>query len=122
MVVPDLRAIVEEYLNARGVDASEPSLADRVNVRLMLRDASAPTGALPYRMYKVVKDFHSHKWMYDAQSLASRLREAGFADVQQRDFLDSRIAGIEEVEAAGRVLDGAGVCVEGIKPLMATAG
>ena len=42
--------------------------------------------------------------------------QADFVDVHQSDFRQSLIEGIEEVEESERVLDGAGVCIEGIKP------
>jgi hypothetical protein len=35
--------------------------------------------------------------------------------VSERGYLQSEIPGIEEVEEAGRVLDGAGICVEARK-------
>lgn len=116
IVVPDLEAIAKEYVSSLKYEEGEGSAADRMNERLHLRGASAPSGKLPYRLYSLIKDFHLHKWMYDAGSLSSRLRDAGFAGVRQRGFLDSQIPGIEEVEATSRVLHGAGVCVEGTKP------
>jgi hypothetical protein len=54
--------------------------------------------------------------MYDADSLAFHFREAGLEEVGERPYLDSRIAGIREVERAERLLDGQGIAVEGIKP------
>jgi hypothetical protein len=68
-----------------------------------------------YRLYTTLKDFHSHKWMYDADSLSRYFREAGFTEVQQMRFLESRIDGIEEVEEASRVLRGEGIIIEGVK-------
>jgi hypothetical protein len=54
--------------------------------------------------------------MYDADSLIGHFEDAGFREVRECGFLESRIKGIEEVEQAERVLNGAGICVEGIKP------
>jgi len=54
--------------------------------------------------------------MYDADSLISHLNLAGFVEVQEMAFHQSRIVKIEQVEDAGRVLNGAGICVEGVKP------
>jgi hypothetical protein len=45
------------------------------------------------------------------------LEQAGFMEVAVRAVHDSRIADIEKVEWAVRVVKGAGICVEGIKPL-----
>ena len=74
LVVPDLRAAVDEYVS--GGDA------DSLNERLGLRDRQPPSGNPAYRMYSALKDFHSHKWMYDEASLSSRLEAAGFEDVR----------------------------------------
>ena len=54
--------------------------------------------------------------MYDDDSLIRYFSLTGFVDVQEMDFLQSRIERIEQVEDGGRVLNGAGICVEGIKP------
>jgi hypothetical protein len=43
------------------------------------------------------------------------MENAGFTVVSEKGYLQSDIPGIEEVEEAGRVLDGAGICVEGKK-------
>jgi len=37
------------------------------------------------------------------------------SQVETRGPLDSRIAGIEDVEDPGRIVEGAGMCVEGVK-------
>lgn len=55
----------------------------------------------------------SHKWMYDAESLIGYLEAAGFHEVAQMEFCRSAIPGIEEVERPDRVLNVAGVCIEG---------
>jgi SAM-dependent methyltransferase len=120
LVVPDLRAAVAEYLGeGRYADSDEKgaelSRADRLNERLALRDRRPPGGNLPYRLYGALKDFHSHKWMYDAESLIARFEAAGFDDVRELGYLDSRIDGIEAVELRKRVIDECGVCIEGVK-------
>ena len=90
--------------------------ADRMNRRLLFRNPAPPAGNLIYRIYSALKDFHSHKWMYDADSLMEHFRWVGFVEVQQMQFRRSRIEGIEKIELPDRVLNGAGICVEGIKP------
>ena len=120
MVVPDLKAFVEDYLGTRSVwwpeEPFQPrTAADRLNRNLMLRSHSRPNGSLPVRLYHALTDLHSHKWMYDAESLAHHLREAGFEDVEARGYLESRISGLEEVERADRVLEGQGIAVEGVR-------
>jgi len=120
IVVPDLRAIVEEYLGngaSKGQKSGSESLrpADQMNQRLLMRWPAAPSSLL-YRIYNSCQDFHSHKWMYDADSLIFLFKGAGFAQIEQRECHDSGIAGIQEVEDPSRILDGAGICVEGVKP------
>jgi len=108
LVVPDLRAAVDEYVSAGD--------ADLLNERLALRERYPPSGNPAYRIYSSLKDFHSHKWMYDARSLASRLEAAGFEDVLEMGYLESRIEAIEAVELRHRVIDEHGVCIEGVRP------
>lgn len=114
LVVPDIRAIISEYLDNVPAPDDTPA-ADRVNERLLLRERSRGTRGLLYSFYTSATDFHSHKWMYDGESLAWHMRNAGFTEVSIRDFCDSGIEDIEAIEQASRVLHGAGVCVEGVK-------
>ncbi|HYA23181.1 MAG TPA: methyltransferase domain-containing protein [Terriglobales bacterium] len=115
VVVPDLHSMVVDYLNRRR--AGTMSAADNLNARLAFRSPAPPAGNVFVRSYAVWKDFHSHKWMYDSDSLIHYLEAAGFHQVAQMEFLKSSIPGIEEVEQPERVLDGAGICIEGKKPL-----
>ena len=120
LVVPDLRAAVIEYLQEipdGSCDILDASAADRLNRRLLLRQPSVPARSFLYRWYSA-NDFHSHKWMYDAESLAHHLRRAGFDEVEERGLHDSRIADIEQIECPGRVAGGAGVCIEAIRPMV----
>lgn len=122
IVVPDLRAIAEEYLGnngseGRGSGPEFPRPADKMNQRLLMRwPLPASSSNVLYRIYNSWQDFHSHKWMYDADSLMALFRETGFVQVEQKDCHVSQIPGIGEVEDPSRILDGAGVCVEGVKP------
>ena len=116
MVVPDLRAIIEEYNHRDSVENASVKKADRFNDRMLLRARRPPSGNFLYRIYSLLNDFHSHKWMYDADSLTKCLQDAGFIDVQEMAFCDSRISSIEDIEVPERVLDGAGICVEGVRP------
>jgi SAM-dependent methyltransferase len=120
LVVPDLHFLVVDYLHGRNggsTAANRWTAADRLNERLAFRSAQPPGGNLLFRFYALWKDFHSHKWMYDSDSLGHALEIAGFAPVVKREFRCSEIPGIEEVEEPGRVLDGVGICVEGRKSL-----
>ena len=90
--------------------------ADELNRRLAFRQPNLPTGSFFHRMYTKWKDLHSHKWMFDAESLAKHMSVAGFVAVRQREFCESLIPEINKIEEADRVMNGAGICVEGIRP------
>ncbi len=120
VVVPDLKAIFLEYSGKKIFHDSltnnnKINIADRLNMRLSMRNPNPPSGSIVFRIYATLKDFHSHKWMYDADSLIKYFELSGFANVKLMQFRKSRINGIEDVEKARRVLNGAGICVEGIK-------
>lgn len=121
VVVPDLRAIVDEYLangtfkdNGAGSESLRP--AEQFNRRLLMRWPTPASSNLLYRVYTSWQDFHSHKWMYDEDSLIKLFAGTGFVDVERKDCHQSRIAGIQDVEDPSRIRDRAGVCVEGVKP------
>ncbi len=113
IVVPDLHSLVEDYLTCRR--DGDKAAADTLNERLAFRSPAPPSGNIFTRSYAIWKDFHSHKWMYDSDSLTHYLEAAGFREVSRKEFLRSEICGIEEVEEATRVLNGAGICIEGKK-------
>jgi SAM-dependent methyltransferase len=120
LVVPDLRSMVARYLQNKNGGSPSPServaAADKLNEKLGFRSPAAPGGNFLFKFYSIWKDFHHHKWMYDSDSLIHYMEAAGFAGVSEREYLHSDIPAIEEVEEAGRVLEGAGICVEGKKP------
>jgi SAM-dependent methyltransferase len=120
LVVPDLRFMVEDYLNTRNgkrlPGSDKASAADHLNERLGFRRPVPPGGNLLLKFYALSKDFHSHKWMYDSDSLCRYMEVAGFEGVVEKGFRQSDIPGIDEVEHEIRVLGGEGICVEGKKP------
>jgi ubiquinone/menaquinone biosynthesis C-methylase UbiE len=121
LVVPDLHSIVMEYLEEKASDTSsknceETSAADRLCSRLAMRPVAPFKDNILYRFYTAFKDFHSHKWSYDSESLIMHLHAAGFSQIFQKQFLDSLIPDIKEVERENRIMNGAGICVEGTKP------
>lgn len=127
MVVPDLRAIIDEYwahtsFEQPTKESGEPRPADKVNMRLLMRSMDPPSGNLLYRLYSALYDFHSHKWMYDTDSLSAYFQWAGFMDIGEMAYKQSRIDDIESVEQPDRLLNGAGVCVEGVKPKIIRTG
>jgi predicted SAM-dependent methyltransferase len=120
MLVPDLGALIREYRgegSAEGHgDTAEGDPARRLCQKLLMRVEQSPRRGLIYSMYTARTDFHTHKWMYDGPSLVKVMTEAGLTEVRERGFRDSGIPHIDKVEAPGRVLNGAGVAAEGIKP------
>jgi ubiquinone/menaquinone biosynthesis C-methylase UbiE len=119
LVVPDLYHMVDTYLkNKMGqifpVNGTATP-ADYLNERLGFRLPNPTEGNILRKVYTSWKDFHSHKWMYDSESLINYLRLAGFEHVSHKQFLESDVEGIADVEEAERVLNGAGICVEGTK-------
>jgi predicted SAM-dependent methyltransferase len=122
LVVPNLEVLVEEYLRDR--DSEGPfrdSPGDRLCRRLDMCPPQQGRGHLLYRLYSSVKDFHTHKWMYDGESLWRQLSEAGFVSISRKAYLESAIAGMEEVERKERFDNHRGICLEGMKPLAPAA-
>lgn len=121
VVVPDLRAIVDEYLGngtskSKAMDGKSLRPAELFNQRLLMRWPTPASSNLLYRIYNAWQDFHSHKWMYDEDSLVTLFIRTGFAEVERRDCFESRISDIHQVEDPSRIRNGEGVCVEGVKP------
>jgi SAM-dependent methyltransferase len=121
VVVPDLKNCVREYLGERPFGELSPSQkalppGDLLNERLLMRWPSPSKRLTLYRIYELSEDFHSHKWMYDEDSLSSLIRSVGFASVMRKEYAESLIQNITHVEDSSRILNGAGVCIEGRKP------
>jgi len=121
MLVPDLRAICEEYFGLRKLDwhSDQPVPAcagDLVNRRLLMREPNPGAGGIASRANRALFDLHSHKWMFDGESLAHHMASVGFVECRVRGFLESDIPGIADVEMSSRIEGGQGVCVEGRKP------
>ncbi|MHB8624641.1 MAG: class I SAM-dependent methyltransferase [Aggregatilineales bacterium] len=117
LVVPDLYRIAQYYVTIYDqAKYKDVPPADQFMRQLLIISEQPPSAFSLYRMYQNSKDFHRHKWMYDAHSLSRMMLRGGFVEVEQKDYLKSRIDRIGEVEIASRVQDGAGICIEGIKP------
>ncbi len=109
LVLPDLKTIASSYLRDHRSDA-----AMRFNQSLLMREEISPRGLIG-RLKALFADHHSHKFMYDVPLLVKDLKDAGYREVSETSYLDSRIPEISDVERAGRVLDGAGIIVEALK-------
>jgi predicted SAM-dependent methyltransferase len=123
-LVPDLEAIVREYLGQLEMkwfdDAEEERLRDdpgrRLCSRLIFRNEGPVKGNWLYRTFQAQRDYHLHKWMYDGPSLVKLMAEAGFVDVQTRGYLQTAIPRLDGVEQPRRIENGNGVAAEGRKP------
>jgi predicted SAM-dependent methyltransferase len=120
-VVPDLGALCGEYAGEVHIDWNRPEQvpackADRMNLRLLMREPTPGSRTLAGRINQRLFDFHSHKWMFDEESLSHHMTEAGFVDCRRRGHLDSDIPDIGAVELASRVEGGQGLVIEGRKP------
>jgi hypothetical protein len=59
---------------------------DRLNRRLLLRSPEPSSGGIVLRTYTALKDLHSHKWMYDANSPIIHFQQTGFAKVRGNEI------------------------------------
>jgi len=117
-LVPDLHALVEEYLGQRKLGGEitgvEDDPARNFNYRLYIMPEAPQQRGLLYRLYTNNSNFHQHKQMYDAASLQRLMEEAGFGNCRPQLPLQSQIPMLELVEKSDRTFGGA--IVEGIKP------
>lgn len=120
IIVPDLHAIVREYLGDRPFGEPSSSAktlpADLLNERLLMRWPPPAKRNVLLQIYEAWQGFRFHKWMYDEQSLAVLLHSVGFVDIVRRNYGESLIPNITDVEEPSRILNNAGVCLEGRKP------
>lgn len=119
IVVPDLRAMIEEYLNNLSLDCEGNQTngmmrAHRLNVRMGFYPPAPPSGPFLYRLYKRFQSA-DHKWLWDEESLSACFIKTGFADVSRMPYQQSRIPDIAEIEQTAHVSDGE-LAIEGIKP------
>lgn len=111
LMVPDLQTLVSQYLKQKQNNNKENGCAADVFVEsLLLKLPIASTGNWMYNIYNALTDFHTHKWMYDAESLIGCLQKAGFVEVSKKSRYESRIEDIKIIEL------NQGLCVEGVKP------
>lgn len=120
IVVPDLESAILEYMgksrfgSKNNKYAHEPP-ADRLQRRIFLRTLHPPKGHLLTRIYNTLKDYNTHKWMYDQKSLKNIMKQAGFTNLKKMPFHKSKIKGIHKIEQSNRVEHGVGLCIEGVK-------
>lgn len=100
IVVPDLKVITQAYLEGdrERLPSDTAAIADAFLESLYFRPP--PNAGLGRRAIQRVlrSDDGGHKWMYDADSLMLRLREAGFTDAQRVPFREGRNREVAELD------------------------
>lgn len=114
LVVPDLKALAEDYLSQKKCDKGNYPAADSFQEMMMLRSKERPKYGPLRALYHAKADFHSHKWLYDQESLGGLLRQAGFTSIRRCRYLESKISAIHDVEDEGRLSAGT-LCLEAEK-------
>jgi len=118
IVVPDIRSMVQWYVERNGAAPShgEASQSDRLMEMLGVSSSSSPPRSI-LGAYRRLTDFDRHKWMYDEPGLIALFRESGFASPGARGPLESDIpsGALAAVEKRERMDGGAGICVEARK-------
>ncbi len=107
LAVPDLESAVEDYLNKR--NAGEPRAADELN-QLFYSMSDFDRDSTIHRF--AIKTLHRpHQWIYDFDSLGSRMRDAGFESITKSAFKDGRLPEVERMDVREDSL-----FIEGIHP------
>ncbi|MBL8189854.1 MAG: methyltransferase domain-containing protein [Acidobacteria bacterium] len=120
IVVPDLRAIIDWYLEHANLPASQKALpsSDLLMGMLSVHSRSNPANTKGvWGWYRRLTNFEEHKWMYDEEGLENIFLEAGFSQPVAKNYLDSLIPvdRLQVVEKEDRLANGAGICVEARK-------
>jgi len=113
IVMLDLADAVQKYLQKSSQRNGADCAADQFMDELGVHSRARKSGLLG--LYHSSLGYHQHKWRYDANSLKQLLSDAGFSDVTNPPCHQGRLPGLREIEAPGRVLEGAGVVAEGIR-------
>ena len=80
IAMPDTRILIEQY--------EQNGDCDELIERLLL---SPQTGTFSDRLRLILLGHRGHHWMYDAESLASRLKQAGFKEIMQLSAGETKI-------------------------------
>lgn len=116
LVVPDLKARAEKYIELNRQGDAEANSWFMHNSHLGLENRPRGLGALARNIF----GHSAHLWMWDEASLAAALRKVGFTAIRRCRFGDCADAAFRRVEEAGRFHDDhAGVeeCgMEAVKP------
>jgi len=95
MVLPDLESMVNQYLNNSSATAASEFMR-----ATGLGETRRPRGLGGFLARWLGNS--AHLWMYDFNSLANYLEEAGFTNIRRAEFNDSAHAEFKEVELYAR--------------------
>lgn len=110
LACPDLRALTEAYLHYEGSPGSGDAAADAFMSALnMYRDGEASG------VQGLIKKHLSgtwHQWLYDAESLATLMREGGLTDIRSFGYREGTVPDLDVLEHRPESL-----FMEGMKPV-----
>jgi predicted SAM-dependent methyltransferase len=115
LVVPDIQTLARAYVTGDRdyFQNDEPTIADAFLESLKMRHAQ-PRGR-PFERFArrlLMTDEGGHRWMYDADSLAYRMRESGFVDIETVAFQEGRCNAAAALDSRPR----GSLYIEGRKP------
>lgn len=116
IIVPDLRTCVEKYIEAfQKWDGNSQELtpAEIFLENIDMYDPNLMNQPFWIRVYKRFYDKNTHKWAYDEQSLAHLLKVTGFKDISKKEFMQSSIEEIVNLDIPERFEES--ICLEAIK-------
>jgi SAM-dependent methyltransferase len=94
LAVPDLEAEVEGYRASRA--AGRTDAADELN-RLFYNAPGTDGANLVHRLAITVLH-RPHSWMYDFDSMATRMQDAGFTDVTRFAYREGRLPEVDVLD------------------------
>ena len=98
MIVPDLEALIKQYVQMTTAEASSEFMR-----RTSLGRAVAPRGLVDFA--KAFLGHAEHLWMWDYKGMARELELAGFVAIRRCTFGDSQDPMFRDVEAPERFVD-----------------
>jgi SAM-dependent methyltransferase len=108
LVVPDLAAMVDQYLREREESPAEAAAHFRSNTGFFEK---APPRSLSEYLLWNTRRRHNHQLLHDEGLLRAELERAGFDDLARRACGDSDIPGIESIDWPDRFENA--LCLEG---------
>lgn len=108
IVVPDFEVLVRDYIKHK-----ETKCKGALEQFLLSLNMHRPVNrTFVERMYDYIWDFHTHKWMYDKETLYDLLDEKGFRDLK---IFGWGVSGIENMTDLEKKEYYGSIYIEGIK-------